>query len=248
MIIGIILAGGKGTRIKSTKRNKVTLPFLNKPLIVYSVELMEQVVDQVVVVIGAFHESVKQVLSRYDVVYAYQKKRLGTGHATLAGLNEIIKQGWKPDIAIVAYGDHTMFYKKETVKKLIASHIKNQAAISLLTFISDDPNKIKYGRIIRNSQDLVVNIIEQKDATDRQRQIKEVNPGFYCFDFNFIRKYITKLAKSKVSGEYYLTDMIKVAASQRKKVVGVPIDFRQAGLGVNTIDELKESEKIYLDS
>lgn len=248
MIIGIILAAGKGTRLKSNERNKVTIPFLNKPLIVYSVELMEKVVDKVVVVIGAFHESVRDVLRQFRVNYAYQKKRLGTGHATAVGLEEIKKQGWQSTLVLVGYADHTMFYKQETVQELIVFHKKNKAAVSLLTFKYDNPNKIKYGRIIRNSKNYVVDIVEQKDATAEERAIKEVNPGFYCFDYSFLRKHIKKLVKSKISGEYYLTDMIKVAVSQRKKVIGLPVDFCQAGLGVNTVEELKESEKIYLKS
>lgn len=246
MIVGIILAAGKGTRIKSKDRNKVTLPFLNKPLIVYSVELMTAVCDKVVVVIGAFHESVRRVLKNYPVIYAYQKKRLGTAHATKVGLEAIKNTSPLPDLVLVGYGDHTMFYKKETIKRLITSHRKNNPAISLLTFKYPNPDKIRYGRIIRDKSGLVVDIVEQKDATPEQRAIQEVNPGFYCFDYGFLLKNINKIKKSPVSGEYYLTDMIRIAASQGEKVIGIPIKFEEAGLGVNTAEELKESEKIYL--
>ena len=124
MIIGVILAAGKGTRIKAKTANKVTLPFLNKPLILYSVELMEKVADKTFVVVGAFHESVKKVLAQKKVFFAYQKKRLGTGHAVKVALEEIVKKKIKPEIVLVGYGDHTMFYKKENIKKLIALHQK----------------------------------------------------------------------------------------------------------------------------
>jgi len=246
MIIGIILAAGKGTRLKSTNRNKVTLPFLNKPLIVYSVELMGKVCDQTVVVVGAFYESVKQVLKNYPVFFAYQKEQLGTGHATAVGLEEINKKKLRPSEILVGYGDHTMFYRHKTVRKLVNLHRQKKAVVSLLTFTHDDPNKIKYGRIIRDSQGFVTSIIEQKEATAQELEIKEVNPGFYCFDFEFLNKNISKLVKSDVAGEFYITDMIKMAVDQGQKVVGLSIVFNEAGLGINTAEELAESEKIYL--
>ena len=250
MIAGIILAAGKGTRLNSPagakNRNKVTLPFLNKPLIIYGVELMQAVCDKTVVVIGAFHESVKQVLKNYPVIYAYQKKRLGTAHATKIGLEVLQNTTPLPDLVLVGYGDHTMFYKKETIQKLINIHKNQQALVSILTFEYPKPDQIKYGRIFRNPQGQIVDIIEQKDATLEQRLIKEVNPGFYCFDFNFLKNNINKINKSPISGEYYITDMIKVAVEQNKKVVGLPVNFDEAGLGINTAEELSESEKIYL--
>jgi bifunctional UDP-N-acetylglucosamine pyrophosphorylase/glucosamine-1-phosphate N-acetyltransferase len=246
MIVGIILAAGKGTRIKSKDKNKVTLPFLNKPLIIYSVELMEKVTNKVIVVIGAFHQSVRQVLKNKDIFFAYQKKRLGTGHAVAVGLEEINKRNWQPSEVLVGYGDHTMFYKPERVKQLINLHKQNKAAASLLTFKYDDPNRIKYGRIIRDKHHFIIGIVEQKDATPEQLRIKEVNPGFYCFNYLFLKNNIKKLVKSKVSNEYYITDMVKIAVDQRKKVVGLRVGLNEAGLGINTAEELKESEKIYL--
>ena len=180
------------------------------------------------------------------VYYAYQKDQLGTGHAVATGLEEVNKQQWQPSEVLVGYGDHTMFYKQEKVKELINLHKKNNAAVSLLTFKYYDPNEIKYGRIVRDEQGFVMGIVEQKDATPEQLKIEEVNPGFYCFDFSFLNKNINKLIKSKISNEYYITDMIKIAVDQGKKVVGLPIAFSEAGLGINTAEEITESEKIYL--
>lgn len=240
------MAAGKGTRIKSTNYNKVTIPFMNKPLVIYSVELMKKVSDEQIVVVGAFHESVRKVLKGYDINFAYQKNQLGTGHAVATGLKEIERQGWNPEQVLVGYGDHTMFYKKESVEKLIAVHRTNRAAISLLTCVYDDPDKIRYGRIIRNSENMVIDIVEQKEASNAIRAIKEINPGFYCFDYAFLRDNIGKLKRTPVSHEYYITDIIKIAAVQKQKVIPLPIDFKEAGLGVNTIEELKESEKLFI--
>jgi len=248
MIIGIILAAGKGTRLKSVDRNKVTLPFLNKPLILYSVELMASICDRTVVVVGAFANSVKTVLKNKNVIYAYQNEQLGTAHAVQVGIEKIEKNKQRPELVIVGYGDHTMFYKKETVKKLVVLHQKKQAVVSLLTFKYDEPDKIKYGRIVRDANGYVVAIVEHKDATAEQRLIQEVNPGFYCFNYDFLKSNIGKIEKSPASGEYYITDMIKIAVDQGKKVVGLPIAFSEAGLGINTAEELSESEKIYLQN
>ncbi len=243
MIIGLILAAGKGTRMKSKDKNKVTLPFLNKPLIVYSVELMEKVADKVVVVIGAFYESVKEVLKNFSVDYVYQKKRLGTAHAVKVALPVV--QKYQPQLILVGYGDHTMFYRKENIEDLISLHRKEKAAMTIVTVEHDNTN-LHWGYIIRNKKGEIVDSVEFKDATQSQRQIKELNAGFYCFDFDFLKKNLSKVPKSPVSGEYYLNGLIKIASNQGKKVAGLKIPFSSVGIGINRWDELEESQRLYL--
>jgi len=247
MIIGIILAAGKGTRIKAKTANKVTLPFLNKPLILYSVELMEKVADKTFVVIGAFHESVKKVLAHKKVFYAYQKKRLGTGHAVKVAIEEIVKKKIRPEIVLVGYGDHTMFYKKEDIKKLIAFHQKEKAAMSIITTDSDNNEKLHWGYILRDEKNNIIDSVEYKDASDEiKKNTKELNAGFYCFDFNFLINNLKKIPKSKVTGEYYINSLIKIASDQSLDVIGLKVPFSSVGIGVNTWSELDESQKIYL--
>ncbi len=246
MIVGIILAAGKGTRMKSKDKNKVTIPFLSKPLIVYSVELMKQLADRVIVVIGAFHESVKKALSDFKVDFAYQKKRLGTGHATMIGIKKVIQLGLKPDVVLVGYGDHTMFYKKESIKKLIEIHKKKKSAVSLITTIYKKPEKLKWGRIIRDKTNQIVKIIEEKDATPKEKRITELNAGFYCFDFDFLKNNLKKIKKSPVSKEYYINDLINLAHNQNKRISSLTLDFLEVGIGINNPYELEESEKLYL--
>lgn len=240
------MAAGRGTRIKSTSRNKVTLSFLNKPLILYAVELLHDFAKPVVVVLGAFSESVKEVLREHDVVYAFQKDQLGTAHATEMGVAALREMTPLPSHVLVAYGDHTMFYQKETVKKLIGMHIAERAAVSFISTLHEQPDKLAWGRIIRNNRGEVVDSIEQKDATDEQKKIKELNTCFYCFDFDFLEKNISKVEQSPVSGEYYLTDMIKIAARQKKTIKALRVPFENVGIGVNKSEELEESQKIYL--
>ncbi len=243
MIVGLILAAGKGTRINSKDRNKVTLPFLNKPLIVYSVELMKQVVDKVIVVIGAFHESVRQALKKYPVDYAYQKKRLGTAHAVKVAIPAIEK--YHPKLVLVGYGDHTMFYKREDIKNLINLHQKEKAAMTIITVEHDNEN-LHWGCIIRNKNGEIVDSVEFKDASDKQKKIKELNAGFYCFDFVFLKENIGKVPKSSVSNEYYINSLIKIASVQGKKVAGLKIPFSSVGIGINRFSELEESQRLYL--
>lgn len=245
MIATIILAGGKGTRAKSKDKNKVTLSFLNKPLIIYAVELMSSVASPVVVVVGAFAESIKKVLKKYPVTYAFQKKRLGTAHATRVGLEELKKISPSPKRVLVCYGDHAMFYKKETVEKLIYIHTKNKSSVSLITTVYDQPDKLRWGRIIRDEKNNIINIIEQVDASNKIKKIKEVNAGFYCFNYNFLLKNISKIKKSPTSGEYYINYLVKIAVDKKKKITSLQVPFDNVGIGINTINELKESEKIY---
>lgn len=245
MIAGILLAGGKGTRIKSKDQNKVTLPFLNKPLIIYGVELLMGIASPIVVVVGAFYQSVKQVLENYPVRYAHQEEQLGTGHALKVGLTAL-ENNSGIDLVLVGYGDHTMFYKKETVEKLVDISRKEKAAVSLITALYDNPDELAWGRIIRNSAGAISAIVEQKDATAEQRKVKEVNAGFYCFDYQFVKKHINKIEKSSVSGEYYITDLVEIALQKNQKVVGLTVPFEGVGLGINRYDELGESQKLYM--
>ncbi len=246
IVAGIILAAGKGTRIKSTNRNKVTLPFLSKPLIMYAVELLQSLAKPVVVVVGAFSDSVKEVLKDSNVTYAYQKDQLGTGHATVIGLKVLEKLTSPPSIVLVGYGDHTMFYKKKIVQKLIDNHIKNKALISCITTIHENPNKLAWGRIMRDRKGEVFDIVEQKDASVGQKKIKELNAGFYCFDYEFLKKNLVKIPKSRASGEYYLNSLIKIAASQKQRIKTLDVTFENVGIGINRNKELEESQKIYM--
>jgi bifunctional UDP-N-acetylglucosamine pyrophosphorylase/glucosamine-1-phosphate N-acetyltransferase len=248
MKIGIILAAGKGTRIKAKERNKVTLPFLNKPLILYSVELMEKIADKTVVVIGAFHQSVKEALKNKKVIYAYQKKRLGTGHAVKVVLQEIEKLNLNPGLVLVGYGDHTMFYDKKDIDALIKLHQKEKAVMSIIT-VKHDNEKLHWGFVIRDKKNNIIDSIEFKDASDEiKKTVKELNAGFYCFDYQFLKKNIGKIKKSPVSKEYYINALIGIAAKQNLKVTGLCVPFSRVGIGINRWEELEESQKIYLQS
>jgi len=242
-IAAIVLAAGKGTRMDSHMINKVTIPFLGKPLIIYSLELLRPIAQYLVVVVSAFDESVRNCLKDQQVLFAYQKDQLGTGHAVKAGLEPL--KNINPSLILVGYGDHMMFYKQESIIKFIEFHKSQNAVISLLTADHSDVDEFRWGRILRDKNHLVKAIVEQKDATIEERKIKEFNPGFYCFNPDFLRENIDKIKKSSVSGEYYITDLIKMAVDQGKKVVAFKIPFEEVGIGINAKEELEQSQKIY---
>lgn len=240
----IILAGGMGKRLNSKEVNKVAYPFLGKPMILYGVELFKKVSSRVIVVVGAFAESVKEVLeNEQDVEYAFQKEQLGTGDAAKVGL-ELFKEN-PPELVLIGYGDHLMFYKDKTLGRLIELHEKDDAVVTFITTKYDNHGELAWGHVERDSSGKVIDIVEHKDANENQKKIKELNAGLYCFDYDFIRSHIDSIHKSPVTGEYYLTDIMKVAFTDKKPVSGLIVPFEEVGIGVNRADELKESQEFY---
>ncbi len=244
MITGIILAGGKGTRINSKTANKVTLPFLGKPMIQYGLELYSGFVDKIVVVVGAFLESVKSACKGFDVDFALQKEQLGTGHAVKVALP--VLQKYPTKYVFVGYGDHMMFYDKKVLKDLFELHKKTNSVMTLVTTEYEDPNELRWGRIIRDRKGSVIASVEHKDADEEQRKIKELNAGFYCFNFDFLKTYLPKLKPSPITGEYYLNGLIELAVKDDFKVSALKVPFEKVGIGVNTKEELEKAERLYL--
>ena len=240
-IAGIILAGGEGTRMNSHMVNKVVIPLAGKPMVRYGVELLEGMCEPIVIVVGAYSQTVKLALKGFTVRYAYQKRRFGTAHATMSGLREL--DNVTPTHVIIGYGDHMMFYKKETVKKLIDAHKNSNLALSLVTVIVEEPEKLVWGHIIRNRRGEIIDSIEHKDASNKVKKGAELNPSLYCFNYPFLRKMISQVKKSPAAGEYYLTDMIKIAVVAGRRVAGVRVGFNEVGVGVNTPEQLYVAQK-----
>ena len=167
-VAAIILSGGRGTRLNSTEVNKVTLPFQGKPIISYGVELMSQLASQVVIVVGAFEESVRTTVANPDIIFAKQPEQLGTGHAAQIGFQALSEN--PPSLVLVGYGDHLMFYQPERIRTLIEKHLSQHAAISFVTTIHQNPDELAWGRVERDAQGHGLDIIEHKDATELLRK------------------------------------------------------------------------------
>ena len=240
MIAGIILAGGKGSRMNSDTVNKVVLPFHGKPLIQYGVELLQHIAQPLIVVTGAFPESVHEALKQFDVTYVHQEPQLGTGHAVKIAIEYL--KGINSTELIIGYGDHMMFYTPQTIENLLKLHRDTGAVATPVTCVLDDP--AQYGRILRDG-DRILGVVESKDATEEQKKINEINTGFYCFDYTFVRDHIDLIQPSTVSQEYYLPELIPMALAENKRVSGLIVPYTEMGIGINKHEELTESQKLY---
>lgn len=244
--IGIILAAGKGTRFGIPGINKTAALFNNKPLIWYGIELYKGLTDKTVIVIGAHAESVRNVAGLNDqIIFASQKKRLGTGHALHIAVKAIQSEKHDPEFVLVGCGDHMMYYKKELIQEFTKLHSQNNAAISFITTTHNDPMSIAWGRVIRDESGSVTKIVEQKDANEEELKTTELNSGFYCIDYKFLKKYHNKLTKSPVTGEYYLPQLVEIAMQNELTIMGYPVPFNYVGLGINTHKQLSESQQFY---
>lgn len=238
-LAGVILAAGKGSRMKSKAYNKVTLLLGNKPMVVHGVDLLSRLqISPIIVVVGFAKESVKKLITG-NVIFAEQKKRLGTAHALQTAL-KVFPEGISD--VLVIQGDDSAFYKEEVVRKLISLHKENNNSLTFLTVELGNPEGL--GRIIRDGKGQVIAIVEEKDATDSQRLIREINPACYVFSLTFLKKYLPYVTKSPTTGEYYLVSLIELAIKNKEKmgvVKGGGIIWR----GVNTKEEFKEAQALF---
>jgi len=232
----IILAAGKGKRMNAKKINKVTVTVGGQPIIARTIQTLKSAgIKNTVVVVGHAKKSVIDLLDK-DVSWVEQKKRIGTAHAVKVVLKSIPKD--VQDL-LVLYGDDSYLYTPDIFLMLYQLHQQKAASVSFLS--TELANPFGLGRVLKDSQGEVMDVIEEKDATNEQKKIKEVNLGGFLFDLNFLRKNINKLQKSKVTGEYYITDIIKEAVKQKAKVMVLKLEA-QKWRGINTPEELKEAQ------
>lgn len=238
-IAAIILAAGKGIRFQSTTINKVTLPLAGKPIILYSIELFENLgIKNIFVVVGFAKESVMQVLGGYKVTFVEQKEQLGTASALALALSRLSSTITN---VLVVNGDDP-FHKEKNVKRLISQHKLKGVAVTFTTSKLADPTGM--GRIVRDGKGKVTAIVEEKDASAEQKKIKEVNGACYIFSVVFLKKYLLKLRKSPVTGEYYLTNLISMAVANGERVETVSAEGKWKG--INSPKDLKEVERMLL--
>jgi len=236
----IILAAGKGTRMKDDSLPKVMFPLLGKPMIQYSVDHVKEAgVDNVVLVVGYQREKVQEYFG-HRVEYALQLEQKGTGHAVMMAKDKI-REGL--DGVLVCYGDMPL-YHPDTIRKLIRAYRSEHPAIAMLTVNFEDPQFWAYGRIVRDAHGKVAGIVEQKDCNPEQLKIKECNPGFYIFDPGWLKENIHKLGTNNAQKEYYLTDLVEMAIQQHRQVLTIPVSQESEALGINTPEQLKEAEAI----
>ncbi len=234
----VILAAGKGTRMKSDLP-KVLHPLHGKPMLGYVLDTARSLRPQKsVLVIGHQAERLLETFRDWPGVFVEQSPQLGTGHALLIAQKEL--QAFQGTV-LVLYGDVPLI-EKGTLKKLIEAHRREKAA---LTLISTEPENPKgYGRIVRNSQGHLLKIIEEKDATAQERRLREINTGIYCFDSEFLFSSLPQLTRKNSQKEYYLTDLVQIAQEKNLPQSTFFHSRSEEVLGINDRFELARSSQI----
>ncbi len=233
----IILAAGKGTRMKS-KLYKVLHPVCGKPMVEHIINRVEETNPaEIVTIVGHGADKVKAQLGDRSQ-YALQAEQLGTGHAVIQAAEFL--QG-KKGTTLVISGD-TPLLTTETLDKLFAYHQGKGASATILTAHAEDPTG--YGRILRDRVGIVDRIVEQKDATTEEAQVKEINTGTYCFDNELLFAALENLNTDNAQGEYYLTDIIEILKADGKNVAAYQTDDFDESLGVNDRVALAEANRV----
>ena len=237
MFTSVILAAGMGTRMKS-KMPKVLHTVCGKPLSKWVIDASKSAgADKVCTVVGHKAETVKEVLG--DVCeFALQAEQKGTGHAVMQAI-DVIKNS-KGEVVILN-GD-TPLITAETINKAIEYHKNNDNQATVITAILDDATG--YGGIVRDNDGSVLKIVEQKDASEEEKKINEVNSGMYVFDAQSLVYALDKITPNNAQGEYYLTDTLEILLSAGKKIGGYAISDNDEIRGINDRVQLNEAEKI----
>jgi bifunctional UDP-N-acetylglucosamine pyrophosphorylase / glucosamine-1-phosphate N-acetyltransferase len=211
----VLLAAGQGTRMKSAHA-KVLHPLGGRPLVQHVLRTVASLgAERTVVVVGHQADAVRAACEGFGVSCAHQAEQRGTGHATAIARDACLS-GFAGDVLIL-YGDVPLL-RAETIGRLLEGHRSTQAGLSLLTTVLEDPTG--YGRIVRDEAGTLSRIVEQKDASEDVRRIREVNPGIYCVRSEFLFPALDRLEPNNAQAELYLTDIVAQAVG--------------AGIGVRT--------------
>lgn len=232
----IILAAGKGTRMKS-QYPKVIHKVCGKEMVNHVINVSKKSgVNDIVAILGHGSEVVKERLPE-DTMIAMQTEQLGTGHAVKMAKEYINDE----DTIVVLCGD-TPLIKEDTLKRLFSYHLENGYHATVLTTKVDNPTG--YGRIIRDNNEDLLKIVEQKDANEEEKAVNEINSGIYCFNGKSLREALDLIDNNNAQGEYYLTDTIYIMRDKGKKVGAYNGSTIEELMGVNSRVELSKAEEI----
>ncbi len=236
-LAAIILGAGQGKRMKS-QLPKVIHTLCGKPMISWVIDAVEEIgVKDIVVVVGYRADMVRRVVQD-RAVCAFQSQQLGTGHAVMQA--EPLLKDHEGDLLIL-YGD-TPLLTPRTLKRFIAFHRNEDDSATVLTALLSAPTG--YGRIIRDEDGRLLRIVEERDATPREKEICEINTGILSVKAEDLFSALSKVTCQNAQGEYYLTDIIGILRGEGKTVGAFLIDRPDEALGVNTPEELSHAETI----
>lgn len=237
----IILAAGKGTRMNSDLPKCAQL-IIDKPMIEYVVEALADVnPTEIVTVVGYKREVIEKILNQ-RTKFAIQEDQLGTAHAVMMTKPFLEK---KEGSTIIAIGDMP-FISKQTYYNLLNSHLQENNDITILT--TSHPNPFGYGRIVRDECGNVLEIVEEKDCSEEQRQITEINSSVYVVDNKRLFSSLNDISNNNKQKEYYLTDIVKIFKNKKYKIGSYKIDNYHEISGVNDKYQLMEMETTLQDA
>jgi len=227
----VILAAGKGTRMKSQNAKVLHTVFFH-PMVHHVVRAIEPLAPtKTIVIVGHQKEKVQQALSGFTVEFAFQEQQLGTGHAVLSA-EQFIDD---PTSTVMILCGDTPLVRSETLASMFNHHLGNGCDLTLMTTHLQDPTN--YGRIIKEQQGKVTGIVEQKDASPEQLAIKEINAGIYLVTSAFLFRALQQVDMNNSQGEMYLTDIVAIAVNEKLRVETFSADPSEI-LGVNSRVEL----------
>ncbi|MFB3926134.1 MAG: NTP transferase domain-containing protein [Syntrophales bacterium] len=236
-LAAIILAAGKGTRMKS-ELAKVLHPLLGAPMLSYPVAAAKEVgSEEIVVVIGHQADSIRKALDDRAITFVLQEKQLGTGHAVLQTRSRF--KNFRGTILILC-GDVPLL-RSATIQALLNQHLSSGAVLTVLTTVLENPGG--YGRVIKTGDD-VLKIVEARDASDEEKEIREINTGIYCVDSGFLFEAVAAISNDNAQREYYLTDIVEIASRSGKKVKTFIASDSAEVMGINTKDDLEKAKRV----
>ncbi len=237
----IVMAAGKGTRMKSDLP-KVLHRANGRPLVEYVLDTaLSLEPEKIVVIVGHQAELVKEATSRYRIYTALQEPQLGTGHAVMQ--TEALLKDFIGEVLILS-GDAPLV-SAETLHDLIAFHRSSHAAATVLTAELNEPTG--YGRVIREfNSDSVLKIVEQKDASEKELAVREINSGVYVFDTRTLFEALGQINTNNAQQEYYLTDVFGICFQCGHKVCAFKTGNPDEILGINTPEQLVEAERLLI--
>jgi UDP-N-acetylglucosamine pyrophosphorylase len=242
-LAAVIMAAGKGTRMKDPTKVKVMYEVLGKPMLHYVVDLANALsVSRIVVVVGYQRDVVIQYLNNFhpNAEIAIQAEQLGTGHAVMQ--TEAVLKDFSGDVVVLS-GDVPLL-SVDTMRELIDHHNQTSVAATILTADFADPTG--YGRIILNNDGSVKKVVEHKDATKEERCIKEINSGIYVFEKQKLFESLKNISPKNVQNEYYLTDVFEYFWKSSWKVSAIKTSHVEEIMGVNTVNQLDEVQQVLL--
>jgi UDP-N-acetylglucosamine diphosphorylase/glucosamine-1-phosphate N-acetyltransferase len=234
----IIIAAGKGTRMHSALA-KVLHPLAGRALVTHVLDVATALAPQrLVVVVGHQAEAVRQLCAPYGATCVLQEPQLGTGHAVEQA--EPVLVDFSGDV-LVLYGDVPLL-QPTTLRALWDAHRCQQATVTVLTACLENPTG--YGRILRDAAGRITRIVEERDASEIDKAVREINSGVYCLQAPFLFAALRRVGRHNAQGEQYLTDVVAIAVAEQHHVAHVTVAEAQEILGVNTYAELASLETL----